>query len=106
MTDNELIAEFMGLPLTKKVVAFTGGMRTEPFQRWKYHESWDWLMPVLEKIQALGYDYTVKGIGKEDTIVTIYCDTYTSNRKKVSMVAIEAYYQSVVEFIKWYNQKK
>lgn len=42
MKDNKLIAEFMGLD----------GWWSE--NEFKYHSSWDWLMPVVEKIEKEG----------------------------------------------------
>lgn len=53
LSDNELIAKFMGLPLTKQEVKFTGGFQTVPFLAWRYDTSWDWLMPVMEKISRI-----------------------------------------------------
>jgi hypothetical protein len=51
-TDNELIAEFMGLPRTgepdsKSFVTRKGNTHLNSLE---YHTSWDWLMPVVEKI--------------------------------------------------------
>jgi len=49
---NKLIAEFMGVDIHEFVM--NGG------KKWEYHSSWDWLMPVVEKIEELG-SYTVMG---------------------------------------------
>jgi len=48
MNDNKLIAEFMGgeHPLTE--------ITHEAHHN--YHTSWDWLMPVVEKIEIEGFD--------------------------------------------------
>ncbi len=86
MKDNELIAEFMGLPLTKSLPSFTGGFKDEPFMRWKYNQSWDWLMPVVEKIS---------GLHLNDYVTTLPLST-----------DIKTAHKAVVEFIKWYNQQK
>jgi len=106
-TDNELIAEFMGLPLTKREVKFTGGTKEVPFQNWKYNQSWDWLMPVVEKIETLydkafPPDFIAKLLAKEPTIDHHYMDVIAL---PLSTKINEAY-GSVVEFIKWYNQQK
>ena len=54
----------------------------------RFHESWDWLMPVIESIDHLQYEL-VQGI--EDALATRHIgDTY----------------QAVVEFIKENNQIK
>lgn len=66
-----------------------------------YHESFDKLMPVVEKIEKM--DYGFKMCRK---VVEIYIDstkevilkTKESNR-------LDSLYKAVVEFIKWYNQQ-
>jgi predicted TIM-barrel fold metal-dependent hydrolase len=105
-TNNELIAEFMGLPLTKQELEFSGDrkFKTVPFQKWKYHESWDWLMPVVEKIESLGFIFTIHSdagyIGKH---------WYKGNIPhfgNVSENKITATYNVVIQFINWYNENK
>ena len=94
---------------------------------YKFHSSWDWLMPVVEKIESLnirnnGYDFPkVKFLGDCVEIftyatyrgTTFYwkgymgldgkCYNHLSNQKNSK---IEAVWCAVVEFIKWYNQWK
>ena len=93
MNNNKLIAEFMGwtpcdsndntmyaTPQDHSAAWSTDEMR--------FHESWDWLMPVIESIDHLQYEL-VQGI--EDALATRHIgDTY----------------QAVVEFIKENNQIK
>jgi len=74
MKDNKLIAEFMDLRST--------GMSIYKESEYKYHESWDWLMPVLIKIERI--------IVGEVTWISTYCD-------------IEREYKRAVEWIKKYN---
>ena len=55
---NKLIAEFMGCKSSKNKVTCKGVKYTFPYNKNEskhvthlaYHLSWDWLMPVLEKI--------------------------------------------------------
>ena len=67
----------------------------------KYHSSWDWLMPVVEKIESLNYEFiifrTTANINRGESQEFPY---YQGETKK------EAAYKAVVEFIKWYNQNK
>ena len=88
MNDNKLIAEFMGIPSYKqgRYLMFEyadNNHRTE--QDLAYHTSWDWLMPVVVKIE----DYLSDNVGE----VGYFDDGLTSND-------IEVRYQAVVEFIK------
>ena len=76
MEDNKLIAEFMDLRST--------GMSIYKESEYKYHESWDWLMPAVTKIAPL----TEHGIKIEN------------------YETIQSAYSFVVEFIKEYNDEK
>ena len=53
MNDNKLIAEFMGMtygdPNDNSVM--TQGSEVIPIESMEYHTSWDWLMPVVDKIE-------------------------------------------------------
>ena len=48
---NRLIAEFMGLDQVDIDTWY------DEHNELKYHKSWDWLMPVIEKIETLGYTF-------------------------------------------------
>ena len=77
MKDNKLIAEFMGLHDEISLESIAGNIHSwsdSPFyyitedskekviegiaKYSKYHTSWDWLMPVLKKINLLLHDDT------------------------------------------------
>tara|TARA_R100000963_G_C4637253_1_gene101162 strand:+ start:774 stop:1052 length:279 start_codon:yes stop_codon:yes gene_type:complete len=92
MKDNKLIAEFMGY----KTYEMNGYLNVEyaddnirTIQDTHYHTSWDWLMPVAEKI------YRERGL--DDEIVLMIRDS-------VAELNIESMYKAVVEFIKQYNK--
>ena len=63
MNNNKLIAEFMGLkdgdkyfsPPLEEAESIGLGMYVYPDEM-RYHASWDWLMPVIEKIENEGLD--------------------------------------------------
>lgn len=78
----------------------------------KYHSSWDWLMPVVEKIESLklnGHRYYVEirhesceisvAINKGANTNKIYSSLWQNHSSK-----IDAVYNAVVQFIKWYNE--
>ena len=59
MNQNKLIAEFMGMKphhqdsscMTR--VDDTGSNEVVPVESMSYHTSWDWLMPVVQKISNM-----------------------------------------------------
>lgn len=73
----------------------------------KYHSSWDWLIPVVEKIESLG-EYSIMLQGKYAHILD-----KTPNQVKI-LVSVEidktdwlkCAYNLCVEFIEWYNENK
>ncbi len=79
MKENKIIAEFMGYELIGNTYSKNNG--SEWFINPQYHESWDWLMPVVDKcykIDEKGFDSLVDAISTLD---------------------IDGTYKAVVEFI-------
>lgn len=95
MESNRLIAEFMELPtqvfksgnVNYYFREFNSGSWYEEHEL-SYNESWDWLMPVIEKI------YKERGL--DDEIVLMIRDS-------VAELNIESTYKFIVEFIKEHN---
>jgi hypothetical protein len=78
----------------------------------KYNSSWDWLMPVVEKIEKMQYITDEVNIcwdsvgGKYHTEITNASrDTFEIIRMYAD-TKIESTLLAVVEFIKWYNKTK
>jgi hypothetical protein len=111
--NNKLIAEFMhvdGSHLWTNKTTLTNGKGywvSQEFQgieypdgndvlfphEMKFHASWDWLMPVVEKILNKGY--TLQGVNLTQKI-----------RLHLSTPHLLHTYNAVVEFINWYNNKQ
>lgn len=109
---NKLIAEFMGQSYIAD--SLKGSSNAPTFSELKFHTSWDWLMPVIEKIedfynidgkelefQCVTYEDEVKIIAKHpnkkwEVIVEVPAD---GSGKK------ENTYKAALEFIQWYNDQ-
>jgi hypothetical protein len=87
MNDNKLIAEFMGYDISTSLrdgvecVEYADN-NIRALSDTHYHTSWDWLMPVVEKIYSL------------DAHIDFF-----------RVINFEATYKRVVEFIKEYNNE-
>jgi hypothetical protein len=81
--NNKLIAEFMDLKST--------GLSIYKPSEYKYHTSWDWLMPVIHKIL-------------QDNDGTEFFNFSANISQALFNNNINNAYKSVVEFIKDYNQ--
>ena len=71
-----------------------------------YHKSWDWLMPVVEKIESLSYNFekNYQPVDKDwQCLITKGNDIMFQEFHTDSKLA--AHYV-VTEFIKWYNKNK
>lgn len=77
----------------------------------KYHESWEWLMPVVEKIENIkdeegSYMFSIKH-GRDYCVITfndiardVICAMSVSNDKILTL------WQAIVKFIQWYTTFK
>lgn len=96
---NKLIAEFMGFREEK-----TGDgniiVRPDGFACDKYptYLNWNNLMPVLEKIESLGYYSSIDYFGQHRIFLINSSEGVRGDTK------IQCVYEGVVEFVKWYNE--
>ena len=71
ITGNKLIAEFITIEIKDGWYYFDHPIIHEAelayFKNFRFHSSWDWLMPVVEKIEEMGH-YTVMGIECYDSV--------------------------------------
>lgn len=68
-----------------------------------YHLSWDWLIPVVEKIRRMNTDFVISF----DNNVVVSVDDGTAYFDKVRVeekINIISAYKACVNFIKWYNE--
>jgi hypothetical protein len=110
MENNKLIAEFMGFQETS--IGWYDAdeclhEKDNTFDTLRFDVDWNWLMPVVEKIESIVFD------DNNSFNVTIgstnYCVIQDSNGDTYD--SVEGYgetklltvYKAVVGFIKWYN---
>jgi hypothetical protein len=111
LENNKLIAEFMGLVEPYELpqhgtIRPNGDFKTGfTSAQLKYHKSWDWLMPVVEKVNLLTRDnekvteYFTSELGSYDYMKYMLGDVVVTS-------GITDVFPEVVEFIKWYNENK
>lgn len=86
--NTELIAEFMGIVYNKDEDRYYNNGYKIQSTLLNFYRSWDWLMPVVEKIKEVNEDYP-----KELNNVSLFS-------KKIEVC------KAVVEFINQYNKNK
>ena len=132
LESNKLIAEFMGAEVQQpysEIEGLSGLMfyypkdtspdifRNLPLSAIKYNSSFAWLMPVIDKIEALyegNVSITISGVrchlslimGTRYPIATDFIEDIPQCYSGSCDSKIIAVYTTVVEFIKWYNQNK
>ncbi len=106
---NKMIAEFMGTkPNEFGMFNFRDDIycsMTQPYIRnidLQFDTSWDWLMPVVEKMNTMG-QWTQLSY-KELTGYWFEITTPRMGFAETGKNAIESVWKTVVKFIKWYNQ--
>jgi hypothetical protein len=67
----------------------------------EYHKSWDWLMPVVEKIEGMGYEF---GITTDCSYIHENESTGWLYHSNDNGSKIENTYNCVLQFIQWYNK--
>ena len=118
---NSIIAEFMGLPYPGKDVHGNEGYIFSVFysaskESTNYHKSWDWLMLVIEKIEAFPFTVQISSWGCtiemwEDSIPREWIDVnfnpihFWGGQNFINS-KLQSTFNAVVEFIKWYNKNK
>lgn len=117
---NKIIAEFMGEFRVSSDMYATGSSHNVWYEGdLKYHTSWDWLMPVIEKISRIEFDRHEQELpmgGTEIVVHTHYPRTFGMINKDgnpmfrfncgqvfEAKTLIEAAWMAVVDFIQSYN---
>lgn len=110
---NRLIAEFMNRQDSRINDTGNGIIWETQTKSLKYHEDWNWLMEVVEKIETMKHEdgsfYRIITEGHES-----WLSTTSRGMKNLEHLNIHASiqnrilgtYNTVVQFIKWHNQNE
>ena len=107
--NNKLIAEFMDMEYSDKR-SFKNGEWTYSIKSLsKFRSSWDWLMPVVEKIENTNLFPTTENAVNVTIGATLYCLIQDSYGEKFEIIGQDktkllSVYQAVVQFINFYNK--
>lgn len=79
----------------------------------KYHSDWNWLMPVVEKIQSIDISpapnyrgYRIEIVVKGYVKISGFPMPVITKNVSIEKGLINAIFAAVVAFIEWYNQQK
>ena len=97
---NEIIAEFMGMELGDDKTMYYDDAENlhppTPINELKFHSSWDWLMPVIEKIGTHTLSYTIEMLSEY---------YYKDGDNQDGLEGLEEFHKAVVFWIKNNNFK-
>lgn len=99
---NKLIAELMGLDVLPENSVYFERFKWSDgayysMDRLKYHSSWDWLMPVVEKIEAI----TGLAVLSQGKATNIAWGNYSITTE--ASTRMESIYNACIHFIQYYN---
>ncbi len=103
MNNNKMIAEFMGMKYSDER-SFDNGEWTHTIKSLsKFQTDWNWLMPVVEKIECI----TTDNDDNSDNFFNVMIEVFECNINgggiticKQGQTKLQGTYQAVVEFIK------
>jgi hypothetical protein len=108
---NKLISEFMGYRInfqddipfvTLDKILFDEYVAVSNWA--KYNSSWDWLMPVVERIESFGYYFFM--FPNNESHISKYTSIVGKSISQIQLTSkLESVWYVVVEFIKWYNKE-
>ena len=119
--DSVLFAEFMGWKYyddiecyeTPHIICKADDLYDANIEDWtsvikpedmEFSFSWDWLMPVVEKIEKESFNI----FGEYEDVIINGCSCLIQIKDNeisfIETAKIKATYKAVIEFIKWYNK--
>ena len=113
--ENKMIAEFMGMQdtdlgwydskeaMSEYACQMVGG---NTFEELQYDRSWDWLVPVVEKIESLGFKFEKNYQRVDGDWQCLIVKGNDILHQQFDRKSLNASYNVVVDFINWYNTQK
>lgn len=119
LENNKLVAEFMDCIIKKKNTDYIYKVFDDYWTIYglKYHKSWKWLMPVVEKIELLyneGIDFNILSDGViiyqlRDVDIGQLHNPVEIIRLTSAEISfdnkIQVVWLAIINFIKWYNEE-
>lgn len=105
---NKILAEFMGRCGKRNKNLYwvnIPGVLWVAVDEMKFHSSWDWLMPVVEKIESLNYSTEIYSMGSYNHRMVVYSSGAIVNQSELMESKIKSVFTACVEFAKWYKNQ-
>lgn len=115
---NKIVAEFLGYKVDYDKENNEYGINGKPLTCYNYDTSWNYLMPVIEKIESLNlsdwYDdenFMNVNCSIESGHCYIFIELNYDPPHRITGLSnydipkIELIYSQIIEFIKWYNKR-
>jgi len=101
--NNKLIAKFLGLQQKSIKGGFLKNGILVKYDNLKFHNDWNWLMEVVEKIENYN-EFTSVLFAPQGCAIDCFVENGFSFSNDCN-TKIEATYNACIEFIKWYNEQ-
>lgn len=98
---NKLIALFMASFMeheSDRLVVANDIKHKGALNSMRYHSEWDWIMPVVQKIENIALT--------SDSDAAFNSREYQAIMDELREIHLEPLFTKVVAFISWYNKKK
>ena len=114
--NNKIIAKFMGFEIKNKInyvppslpncMKNAEHLKVDKSENLPFHNDWNWLMEVVEKIESILPDDSIITIEYKNCFIPVLDDEEPFTIEGGGKTKIEAVYNACLEFIKWYNENK
>jgi len=97
---NVVIARFEGRKFFGHTIDKFGGDTCNALPEMKYHTSWDWIIPVIQKIKSIHLDIL------KQAYVMDYMKAASHMNSGLISLKIEEAHLGVYKFLTWHNENQ